>query len=292
MSIAAPIAAKIKEINSHRCTLTLPEVSISYLQWHDQGEPVLLLHGLADCAAVWVGLMESLGDRYQCVAPDLRGHGNSSKPQHGYSSQEIIGDLNALMNALGWQKAHIIAHSWSAKVAAIWAQQEPQRFKSLTLVDPAFINKMPGWMTITFPFFYWVLPFLKMIGPFKSYAAAEKQAQELKQYRGWSELQQVAFAMSIAQKNDRSWGSKFVVQARNEVFAEFVQVAGLTRSLETPTLLLIPEKGLNRTDWQLKPFDQYATNLKRQSIPGNHWAFLVEPEAFNQVVAKFLEANH
>jgi predicted YcjX-like family ATPase len=65
MSIAAPIAAKIKEINSHRCTLTLPEVSISYLQWHDQGEPVLLLHGLADCAAVWVGLMESLGDRYQ-----------------------------------------------------------------------------------------------------------------------------------------------------------------------------------------------------------------------------------
>ena len=291
MSIDAPIAAKIEVINSHRHTLTLPDVEISYLQWRSQGEPLLLLHGLADCAAVWVNLVEVLGEPYQCVAVDLRGHGDSSKPEYGYRSEDIIGDLNALMAELGWSSAHIIAHSWSAKVAAIWAQQEPQRFKSLILVDPAFINKMPGWMTITFPLFYRILPFLKMLGPFASYEAAQTQAQQLKQYRGWSDLQQVVFNLAIEQKPDGNWGSKFALQARDQVFAEFVQVAGLTRSLDPPTLLLIPEKGLNRTDWQLKPFELYATNLQRQNIPGNHWAFLVEPEAFNQAVAKFLAEN-
>jgi pimeloyl-ACP methyl ester carboxylesterase len=297
MSISVPIAARIAAINSHRHTLKLADVDISYLQWRSQGEPVLLLHGLGDCAAVWVGLMEALSNgsnveqQYQCVAVDLRGHGDSGKPAIGYRAQDIIGDLNALITNLGWQSAHVIAHSWSAKVAAIWAQQEPQRFKSLTLVDPAFINKMPGWMAITFPLFYRILPFLKMLGPFASYEAAQQQAQQLKQYRGWQELQQVAFAMAIEQKTDGNWGSKFVVQARDQVFAEFVQVPGLTQAIDLPTLLLIPEQGLNRTDWQLKPFDRYVTNLQRQSIPGNHWAFLVEPAAFNQAVIEFLAQN-
>lgn len=284
-----PLSKALNQINAHRQILNLPQVNLSYLEWNRGQEPVLLLHGLADHSVVWVSLAEFLGDRYHCIAPDLRGHGDSSKPDRGYRCDDIIADLEALMNDLGWASAHIVAHSWSAKVATIWARQLPQRFRSLVLVDPFFIGRMPSWMKLTFPLLYQVLPFLKTMGPFVSYEQAEQQARQLKQYRGWSEFQQAAFQSGMEQKPDGSWGSKFVVQARDEIFEDVMQVAGLTEVLEIPTLFLQPEAGLNRTAWQLQSYRTYLKNLQIQKIPGNHWAFLVEPTAFNEAIAVFLE---
>lgn len=279
----------LAQINAHRQTLNLPQLCLSYLEWNSKGEPLLLLHGLADCGMVWVSPAEFLSDRYHIIAPDLRGHGESSKPDSGYRCEDIIADLTALMDSLGWKSAHIVAHSWSAKVAAIWARQQPQRFRSLVLVDPFFIGTMPNWMKLTFPLLYRVLPFLKMMGPFVSYEQAEQQARQLKQYRGWSELQQAVFQAGMEQKPDGSWGSKFVVQARDEIFEDVMRVAGLTKPLDIPTLFLQPEAGVNRTAWQLQPYRTYLRNLQIQKIPGHHWCFLVEPTTFNSYVAGFLK---
>ena len=272
-----------------RKTINLSQIQLSYLEW-GEGEPVLLLHGLADHALVWASLGEYLANSYHSVAPDIRGHGESSKPETGYRSADIIADLEGLMDSLGWNSAHIVAHSWMAKVACVWAKLQPQRFRSLVLVDPFFIGKMPSFAKVTFPFFYKVLPFLKCMGPFADYAAAENLARQLKQYKGWSPLQAAVFQGGMEEKKDGTWGSKFVVQARNEVFEDVMLVAGLTETLEVKTLLLLPEQGLNRSEFQFKPFRTYLKNLTMQKIPGNHWAFLVEPDAFNRAVKEFFKS--
>jgi pimeloyl-ACP methyl ester carboxylesterase len=279
----------LAQIEAHRQVLKLPHISLSYLEWNRGREPLLLLHGLADSGAVWLSLAEALSDRYHIIAPDLRGHGDSSKPASGYRCGDVIADLEALMDSVGWRSTHVVAHSWSAKVVAVWARQSPQHLRSAILVDPFFIDRMPDWMGLTLPIAYRTLPFLKTMGPFASYDLAEQQARQLKQYRGWSDLQQAVFHASMEQKPDGRWGSKFVVQARDEIFADTMQVAGLTEPLEIPTLFLQPEGGLNRMEWQRKSYRKYLKNLKIQKIPGNHWAFLVEPNAFNQAVANFLE---
>jgi pimeloyl-ACP methyl ester carboxylesterase len=108
------------------------------------------------------------------------------------------------------------------------------------------------------------------------------------QFCGWSEFQQAVFQAGMEQKSDGRWGSKFVVQARDQVFADVLRVAGLTAPLDIPTLLIQPEAGLNRTAWQLKPYCTYLPKLQIQSVPGNHWCFLVEPLPFNQAIATFL----
>lgn len=276
------------------------EIEISYLEWNnDLSESVssrsisnpkklLLLHGLADCAVVWSSLGEYLADNYHIVAPDLRGHGESSKPDNGYSSPEIIADLEALMAHLGWSQAHILGHSWGGKLAAIWATENPQRFSSLILVDPFYIDRLPSWLKITFPLLYRVLPFLQGMGPFDSKATAATLAQNLKQYRQWSELQQKVFYASIEPKPDGTWGSKFTVAARDRIFSDVMQQAGLTKSLSIPTLFIQPSAGLNRTQWQLKSYRKYLTNLEIKQVAGNHWVFLVNPEEFNREVAMFL----
>ena len=272
-----------------RQTLSLPDIQLSYLEWNQGQVPLLLLHGLGDHALVWSSLGESLAQDYHIVAPDMRGHGESSKPDRGYTFAEAIADLEALMTHLGWSAAHVVGHSWTGKLALIWARQHPERLHSMILVDPIFVWKMPSLMKVTFPILYRVLPFLKGMGPFASYEQAQQQARQLNLYEGWSPLQQQVFQVGIEQKPDGRWGSKFVIPARDQIFENVMQIAGLTDPIDIPTLFIQSEKGVNRQDWQLKPYKTYLKNFRIGKVPGNHWPFLVQPEAFNQAVKTFLE---
>ncbi|OUL28306.1 alpha/beta hydrolase [Nostoc sp. RF31YmG] len=274
-----------------RQTLSKSDLQLSYLEWHQGQEPLLLLHGLADNALVWSSLGDYLAADYHIVAPDMRGHGESSKPEQDYSFESAIADLEALMDRLGWSSAHVVSHSWTGKLAAIWARQHPERLRSIILVDPIFIWKMPSFFKLTFPLLYRVLPFLKSMGPFASYEEAEQQAQQLSQYQGWTPLHQQVFQAGIEQKPDGSWGSKFTIAARDRIFEDVMRVAGLTQPIYLPTLFVQPEKGVNRQDWQLKPYKTHLKNLSICQVPGNHWPFLIQPEAFNRTVEAFLKQH-
>lgn len=275
-----------------RKTLKLESIALSYLEWNPDGrESLLLLHGLADHALVWTRLAEYLGDRYHIVAPDMRGHGDSDKPDRGYTFEEAIADLEGLLHHLNWSDCHALGHSWTGKLLPIWATRRPERFRSLILVDPIFITKMPAVLKLTLPIVYKKLDSLKCMGPFESFEAAESRAKDLTQFAGWSESQRQVFRGAVEAKPDGKWGSKFTVAARNGVFEDVMKVPGLTEAIAIPTLLIQPERGVNRTDWQLKPYQKYLKNLQIRQVPGNHWPFLVEPESFNRSVAEFLEGQ-
>lgn len=277
-----------------RKNIHVKDIKLSYLEWNQQANekpPLLLLHGLADLALVWTSLGEYLSDRYHIIAPDMRGHGESTKPESGYSFEESIGDLEALMEHLNWKSAHILGHSWTGKLACIWARQHPERFLSMVLVDPIFITKMPGILKLSFPILFKTLETLKGMGPFATFEEAETLARQLGKYEGWSDLQKSVFEGSMEQKDDGKWGSKFTIPARNEIFDEVMDIAGLTEVIQVPTLFVQSEKGVNRMEWQMKPYKQFLKNLKITKVPGNHWSFLVEPEAFNQTVGEFLISN-
>jgi pimeloyl-ACP methyl ester carboxylesterase len=268
--------------------LDLERVQLAYRTW-GQGEPVVLLHGLADHGLVWHSLGEALSDRYQSIAPDLRGHGDSSKPpETAYDSRLLAQDLEDLCQSLDLPQVRIVAHSWAAKVALLWAREYPERVRHLILIDPFFVNRLPGWLGPTLPILYRTLPFLKVMGPFPSYEAAVAVAQGLKQYRGWSPLQAAVFETGMRQREDGQWVSKFAIAARNGVFQDVLQLAGLTTELATPTTVLLPTQGLNRTAWQIKPYKQYLPHVTLQSLPGNHWPHLVAPDACNQTVVNCL----
>lgn len=271
-----------------RKNLTITDVEISYLEWNKGKEPLLLLHGMADNALVWSSLGDYLADDYYILAPDMRGHGESSKPEQDYSFESAIADLEALMDNLGWSTAHIVSHSWTGKLAAIWARTNPSRLKSITLVDPIFIWKMPNILKLTFPLLYQVLPFLKTMGPFTSYEEAEEKIKQLSQFQEWSLEQQQVFQAGIEQKPDGTWGSKFTLAGRDGIFDAVLEVPGFIHPVETPALFIQPEKGVNRQDWQIKPYKTNLKNLTFKKVPGNHWPFLTQPEKFNQTVAEFL----
>jgi pimeloyl-ACP methyl ester carboxylesterase len=276
-------------ISPTRHVISSATVPLSYLEW-GSGVPVILLHGLADHGLVWQCLAATLGPGWRCLAPDLRGHGDSGKPDDlaAYDSLALVEDLEALASAWAVDSATVVAHSWAAKLALLWAKSHPQRVQRLILVDPFFVNKLPHLFRPTFPLLYRTLPFLQVMGPFDSYAAAAAVARPLKQYRGWSEFQQAVFQAGMEEKPDGRWGSKFAIAARDGVFNDILHRAGLTTELPVPTVLLLPEQGLNRLGWQIKPYRTYLPNLHIQTIPGNHWPHLVAPDSFNQRLVGYI----
>ena len=106
-----------------RKTLSLPDIQLSYLEWNQGKEPLLLLHGLADNALVWSSLGDYLAADYHIIAPDMRGHGESSKPDSDYTFTSTIRDLEALMDNLGYSGVYLAGLPRAGLSGDIYAKQ-------------------------------------------------------------------------------------------------------------------------------------------------------------------------
>lgn len=103
------------------------------------GQPVLLfLHGFPEAAFVWDATLEHFGDRYRCVAPNLRGFGPSSAPAEPeqYRVKHLVADLDALVAQLGGGPVEaLVAHDWGGAVAWTLAALKPGLMKRLVIVN-------------------------------------------------------------------------------------------------------------------------------------------------------------
>ena len=84
--------------------------------------PFVLVHGLASNARLWDGTAAALAAAGHTVAAvDLRGHGQSSKPDHGYDFATLVDDLVALITSLGLHRPLVVGQSWGGMLAMDWA---------------------------------------------------------------------------------------------------------------------------------------------------------------------------
>jgi pimeloyl-ACP methyl ester carboxylesterase len=94
------------------------------------------VHGLATNMAFWYfkyGV--PLSRKFRVTLYDLRGHGRSEMPEQGYSPHTLAQDLSGLMDHLGIEKAHLLAHSFGGVVSLNFACDHPDRVHSLVLAD-------------------------------------------------------------------------------------------------------------------------------------------------------------
>ena len=106
-----------------------------------EGVPFLLVHGLASNARLWDGVAEVLAAAgHPVVAVDQRGHGQSSKPDHGYDFETIVADLVALVGWLGWVRPVIVGQSWGGNVVIELGATHPELAGAIAAVDGGFIE--------------------------------------------------------------------------------------------------------------------------------------------------------
>jgi pimeloyl-ACP methyl ester carboxylesterase len=129
-----------------------------------QGPLVLLLHGFPDSSYLWRHQIPALVKAgYRVVAPDLRGFGQSSRPEgvEQYAMPALLGDVIGILDALGIERAHVVGHDWGAALAWVFGALLPQRTTSLTALSvghPALFRSLPiaqrekSWYMLLFQF--------------------------------------------------------------------------------------------------------------------------------------------
>lgn len=123
----------MSEVTHH--SADLGEVNLHYVS-AGAGPTVVLLHGWPQTWFTWRSVIECLVPDFRIVAPDLRGLGDSSRPQTGYDKKTVASDIARLMkDVLKEPSFHLVGHDWGGAVAYALAAAHPETVRTLTILD-------------------------------------------------------------------------------------------------------------------------------------------------------------
>ena len=128
-------------------------ITINYEQ-QGAGEPLVLIPYLTADHACYAFQVADYAKSFTCYSLDLRGTGESDKPEGAYSIETLADDVAAFMNAAGIERAHIAGLSFGAAVGSWLAAKYPERVLSLSLhagwtkSDPFLQTILKSWQTM------------------------------------------------------------------------------------------------------------------------------------------------
>jgi pimeloyl-ACP methyl ester carboxylesterase len=132
----------VTSVNPHPTPASAQPVplALAYDDPRGAGIPVLFVHGFGHNRVVWEKLAHALPAAYRPIAVDLRGHAGSPwSPAGEYDLEYYAADLAALVDRLGLERLHVVAHSLGGSIAILFAgsaaASRSARILSLTLVD-------------------------------------------------------------------------------------------------------------------------------------------------------------
>ena len=231
-----------------------------------EGPPVLLSHGYSATSRMWRGQVEALAPRYRIITWDMRGHGQSDSPDDPalYSEAATVGDMAAILDALGIDTAVIGGLSLGGYMSLAFHLAHPGRVRALMLFDTG-----PGYRNPA--------------GREAWNRTAEARAVAF-ETRGLDALGSGA-EVRIAQHRS----SKGLALAARGMLAQFdSRVIESLEGIRVPTLVLVGEKDepfLGATDYMAAKIP----GAQKVVIPGaGHAANIDNPAAFNAAVEAFL----
>lgn len=106
--------------------------------------PLVLLHGITDNGLTWAGVLDRIDPRCRVLAPDLRGHGESDKPETRYDTEAYADDVRRLIAEAAGESALVLGHSLGGVVAVQVGATAPELVRGLCLEDPPlyFVNNL------------------------------------------------------------------------------------------------------------------------------------------------------
>jgi pimeloyl-ACP methyl ester carboxylesterase len=131
-----PANFKTESINTDGATI--------HVRVGGSGPAVVLIHGFGDSGDMWTPLAIALAKDHRVVVPDLRGMGLSSKPDGGYDKKTQAGDIRAVLDKLGIDKADVVGHDIGTMVAYAYAARYRDKTSKLVVMD-APVPGVPPW---------------------------------------------------------------------------------------------------------------------------------------------------
>ena len=267
------------------------------------GRPLLLLHGHPQTHAIWHRVAQQLAKSHTVVMTDLRGYGDSSKPQGShdhlnYSKRVMALDQIEVMRHFGFSEFDVLAHDRGARVAHRLALDHPKAVKRLVLLDIAPTLAMYEKTSNQFARSYWHWFFLIQPAPMperlieadpsayvrdvlgrRSAGLAPFDARALAEYVRCIELPGTAHGLC---EDYRASASIDLIHDQLDIDTK--------NFLHQPLLVLWGEQGVvNQCFEPLKEWSKLAVNVKGHALPCGHYIPEEAPELLLNQVQSFLE---
>jgi haloacetate dehalogenase len=266
------------------------------------GRPLLLLHGHPQTHAIWHRVAQQLAKSFTVVMTDLRGYGDSSKPQGtpdhlNYSKRVMALDQIEVMRHFGFAEFDVLAHDRGARVAHRLALDHPKAVKRLVLLDIAPTLAMYEKTSNQFARSYWHWFFLIQPAPMperlieadpaayvrdvlgrRSAGLAPFDARALAEYVRCLELPGTAHG--LCEDYRASAGIDLVHDQLDLDEKNFVK---------QPLLVLWGEQGVVHQCFEpLKEWSKVAVNVQGKALPCGHYIPEEAPEVLLDQVKLFL----
>lgn len=247
------------------------------------GPPLLLLHGYPQTHALWHKVAPRLARRFTVVAADLRGYGDSGKPEttedHApYSKRAMALDMAQMMTALGHERFFVCGHDRGGRVAHRLALDHADRVTKIAVLDIAPTREMYRNTTEAFARAYWHWFFLITPAPFpERMIGADPDAYWLKKC-GAGSAGLTPFAPAALEHYLRCFRDPATIHASCEDYRAAAAIdiahddADAGRKLSAPLLVLWGRNGvIDKCFDALALWRQRAGDVRGHALPGGHY---------------------
>jgi pimeloyl-ACP methyl ester carboxylesterase len=253
------------------------------------GPAVVLIHGFGDTGDMWSPMAAALEKDHTVVVPDLRGMGLSSHPAGGYDKWTQAGDIRAVLDKLGIDRADIVAHDIGTMVAYAYAARYPDKTSRLVIMDSP-IPGIPPWSEIVRLPALWHFNFG---GPDAERLVAGRERIYLDRF--WDEF--AGDPSKIDEATRRHYAEIYARPgAMHSAFAQFLAIAqkdeadnikAMQTKLTMPVLAIGAEKAFGANVAIV--MRNAATNVKEVIVPNTgHWLMEEAPAPTIAAVRDFL----
>ena len=266
-----------------------------------EGPPVLLLHGYPQTLTMWHLVAPRLAKSFTVVAADLRGYGDSSKPEGGndhagYSKRAVAGDQVRGMRELGFDSFAVVGHDRGGRVAHRMALDYPEGITKLAVLDIAptrhvFATADKDLAMSYYHWFFLAQPYdlpERLIGADPDYYLSKKLG-------GWGSGIE-AFTPEAYAEYQRCFRDPETIHASCEDYRAAAtrdlehDEADRHRKVECPLLALWGEKGVVERLYDVpEVWRGYASDVRGSALPCGHFLAEERPEETAKELLSFLE---
>ncbi len=249
-----------------------------------QGQPLLLLHGYPQTHVIWHKLAPRLAEHWTVVAADLRGYGDSSKPEgaldhSNYSKRAMARDQVELMRQLGFERFYLAGHDRGARVAHRLALDHPDCVLKLALLDISPTKKMYENTTREFAQAYYHWFFLIQPRPLPEKLIGSHPQFYLLKKIGSSSAGLAPFSPEALDEYLRCFTPETIhascedYRASASIDLEYDRAdAQAGRKIACPLLALWGKRGvIERYFSPLKDWAEVATDVRGRALDGGHY---------------------
>jgi len=273
-----------------------------------QGKLIMFVHGFPEFWAQWENQLIAFGSDHQAVAPDMRGYNLSAKPENvdAYHARELIEDLRALAEHLGYQKFILVAHDWGGAVAWSVAMRHPECLEKLIIINsphPAVFarellnnpdqQKASQYMLLfRSPKAERVLSennYARLVDVLFQFGSKWEMTEEvrLKYITAWSQPGALTGGLNYYR------ASPLYPPTSSEDVRKIESILNLPREMlavKVPTLVIWGEEDQALLIGNLNGLEEYVDDLTVKRIPdGTHWVGHEQPERVNALIRDFLK---